>query len=274
MSVRSPKRQTVAWAISVFDPVMDEAMLKSRWLTFFGVLSAGLTLGPTALSAATIYSQNWMGSFNGPASGPVDSQQIADNFSISNNASILSLSWGELVGLDSIGALQNDFTIRLYSNTNTPPGQAYNLNISPALNPFYEAAVTAQRSPTGNMNGQYSIFQFEASLPIAVPLLANTTYWLSIMSDTPTVPAGESGWFWVNSTLGGNNVFRPCCNLDGTQWLENVNGDHSDLTFALYDNQLQPAPGPIPGAGLLSYIALGLLGVGSAAWKRLQMRSV
>jgi hypothetical protein len=62
--------------------------------------------------------------------------------------------------------------------------------------------------------------------------------------------------------------------LDGTQWLENVNGDHLDLTFALYDNQLQPATGPIPGAGLLSYIALGLLGVESAAWKRLQMRVI
>jgi hypothetical protein len=30
------------------------------------------------------------------------------------------------------------------------------------------------------------------------------------------------------------------------------------------------APGPIPGAGLLSYFALGLLGLGSMGWKRLQ----
>jgi hypothetical protein len=29
----------------------------------------------------------------------------------------------------------------------------------------------------------------------------------------------------------------------------------------------QAAPGPIPGSGLLSYIALGLLGLGSMAWK-------
>jgi hypothetical protein len=32
------------------------------------------------------------------------------------------------------------------------------------------------------------------------------------------------------------------------------------------------APGPIPGAGPLSYLALGILGVGSAAWKRLRRR--
>jgi hypothetical protein len=29
-----------------------------------------------------------------------------------------------------------------------------------------------------------------------------------------------------------------------------------------------PAPGPIPGAGLLSYVALGLMGLGSMGWKR------
>jgi hypothetical protein len=31
---------------------------------------------------------------------------------------------------------------------------------------------------------------------------------------------------------------------------------------------VQASPGPIPGAGFLSYVALGLLGVGSAGWKR------
>jgi hypothetical protein len=35
---------------------------------------------------------------------------------------------------------------------------------------------------------------------------------------------------------------------------------------------INPAPGPIPGAGLLSYIALGILGLGSMGWKRLRIR--
>jgi hypothetical protein len=34
--------------------------------------------------------------------------------------------------------------------------------------------------------------------------------------------------------------------------------------------QAVAAPGPIPGAGLLSYIALGLIGLGSYGWKRLR----
>jgi len=33
---------------------------------------------------------------------------------------------------------------------------------------------------------------------------------------------------------------------------------------------LAAAPGPIPGTGLLSYIALGLLGLGSYGWKRVR----
>jgi hypothetical protein len=34
------------------------------------------------------------------------------------------------------------------------------------------------------------------------------------------------------------------------------------------------APGPIPGAGLLSYLALGLFGLGSYGWKRLRARGL
>jgi hypothetical protein len=38
----------------------------------------------------------------------------------------------------------------------------------------------------------------------------------------------------------------------------------------LRDSFVTPAPGPIPGAGALSYVALGLLGLGSMGWKRLR----
>jgi hypothetical protein len=41
---------------------------------------------------------------------------------------------------------------------------------------------------------------------------------------------------------------------------------------ATYTN-VSAAPGPIPGAGLLSYIALAMLGLGSAGWKRWRRRS-
>jgi hypothetical protein len=41
-----------------------------------------------------------------------------------------------------------------------------------------------------------------------------------------------------------------------------LGGEHSAVA------QTAPAPGPIPGAGLLSYLALAALGAGTAAWKR------
>jgi hypothetical protein len=34
--------------------------------------------------------------------------------------------------------------------------------------------------------------------------------------------------------------------------------------------QTEPAPGPIPGAGLLSFVAVGLVGLGTAGLKRLR----
>jgi hypothetical protein len=52
-------------------------------------------------------------------------------------------------------------------------------------------------------------------------------------------------------------------NFTGQSWTTPGETAVFDLLF-----QTSPAPGPIPGAGLLSYIALGLVGLGSIARKR------
>jgi len=45
-------------------------------------------------------------------------------------------------------------------------------------------------------------------------------------------------------------------------------GTYTDSNGVQYSFLYDPAPGPIPGAGLLSYLALGLLGLSSVGWKR------
>jgi hypothetical protein len=57
---------------------------------------------------------------------------------------------------------------------------------------------------------------------------------------------------------------------DGDQFALDVTG----INVPIDAPSIQAAPGPIPGAGLLSYLPLGILGVGSMGWKRLRMRSV
>jgi probable HAF family extracellular repeat protein len=49
---------------------------------------------------------------------------------------------------------------------------------------------------------------------------------------------------------------------------EDANGhDHG---FSVNAADLGAAPGPVPGSGLLSFFAIGLLGLGSYGWKRLR----
>jgi hypothetical protein len=77
-----------------------------------------------------------------------------------------------------------------------------------------------------------------------------------------------SGSVSVSNGGGGTSFLdisvMPLANSNGVQ----AGNGKVEISF------VSAAPGPIPGAGLLSYLTLGLLGLGSYGWKRLRVSAV
>ena len=242
-----------------------------------GLVVAGMA---TTAHAAIVYSQDWLGIVDGGSSynsvaSTTSFQQIADPFMLSEGATIQSLTWfgtdnwGENeAGGDLEGVSTQDFIIRFYADVSIPPGQANDLNHSPALLPFYEASVTANISYTGNTEffdanpfGSYrAIYDFQANLTDPLLLIPIQIYWISILG------VDHFGW---TPAVPGNIVFRPCCDADGNPWLEERGLNHN-MVFALNDELV--APVPLPAAFPL--FATALAGMGLLGWWRKRKASV
>jgi hypothetical protein len=164
--------------------------------------------------------------------------------------------------------------------------------------------------PPGNVTGSPSVDLVGAGFfaNLAMPGNGNSVD-LDGSTGSGNSPAGELKSFMVFATgnyivqfdLAGNLRGAPAqttvvCIGDSCQSLHPANsqpytletlsfiGASGNLTFTdpgpsdqqgnLLDNVVvNAAPGPIPGAGLFSYIALGLLGLCSAGWNRLRQRA-
>ncbi|MFK8067960.1 MAG: hypothetical protein AB8D52_06925 [Gammaproteobacteria bacterium] len=163
----------------------------------------------------------------------------AEDFSLASSASLGSISWlGIYHGTNTPG--NDNFNIGIFTDIGGLPDSSnriLNLNPGNAVN----------RASTNSQTGTASIFSYRADLATELPLLANTTYWLSIVNTFGTTTSND--WAWAASTTGGTAAFITLG--DSTPTWAATNG-----TFQF---QLNTTPVPIPAA--LWLFASGLLGL-------------
>ncbi len=192
------------------------------------------------LAKAVSVDHPWTGTFNGATSSVGAGQQVADDFFMPKTAVVVSLKWLGIGINGNLNGITNErFQIRLYLDTQVPPGQASKLNHSPALLPFYVDNVAATLTYAGkfivdDVGRTLQLFSYAATLQVPVLLNENVTYWLSILGNDTTE------FDWAEAGIGAD-VFRPGLQGDGTAWLED--STEVDRAFTLAGVQFDGAPG-------------------------------
>jgi hypothetical protein len=164
-------------------------------------------------------------------------REAATPFALAEDASITSIVWwGGYFGVGSVPSVgTSDFVIRLYAT------DAFG---GPAALPLQEVAVST--SVTSIPGAAVPSFQFEASLPASLDVMAGVPLWLAIVDVDPTRPT----FAWRKSTESGSSFSRAGA---GFAW---------DETPGFGSFRLEGTVVPEPGTAVLSLLGFSALGLG------------
>jgi hypothetical protein len=195
-------------------------------------------LAASPLRADILFSQPVVNGGVSLASDFARFQQQADNFTLSLPGSVQSVHWWGAYVNNAIQA--DNFTLRLFGDVAGNPTTTPLVDVS---------ALNLIRAPTNLIdNLGNSIYEYQADLPSAADLRGATTYYLSVVNNTP--PGGV--WDWTGSGPG-THWTRPD---DTSAWTVS-----SNLTSFGFELLGTPVPEPrtvtVLGFGFLGLLAYG-----------------
>jgi hypothetical protein len=209
---------------------------------FLPCLVLVLLAGP--VQADILFSQTVIDGGVALASDFAVAQQEADNFALSMPASVQSIHWW---GAYTNNAVQTDnFALRLINDVAGNPAPTSFVNVS---------AMNLTRTTTNLVdNLGDTIYEYQADLPSAAALNGNTTYYLSVVNNSPP---GSLGWDWVGSGPG-THWSRP---LDTSDWTISTNS--TNFAFEL----LGTAGTAVPEPATLTLLGCGCFGLLAYRWR-------
>jgi hypothetical protein len=197
-----------------------------------------LVVGAQPSSGNTIFSQAVVNNGIAYTSDFGNGQQQADNFSLASGTNLVSVRWWGAYLSGAVPATSN-FQVRLFNAAGSVP----------AINPFYDQAVTnvAPVATALTTSGGKTVYEFFANVP-TVALAGSTTYFLSLVENS-----AATNFAW-SADGGGSNFFR---GADGNSWTLSSFNDNMAFTLSNPSPAFVPLP-PAAWAGLALMAALGV----------------